>query len=139
MIPELHPIGYRTRQRRSSRGSGILIWSGGGGDKLSPSPLGRYDPALTFSTAYRSIALIHMTSFFVSQILLLNLVRGRMGPETTSFFILSKSVPSLLFHSPQMIYDYNTFPAPYLCLWLRRICQGNTRTSKNGIHQNTVG
>ena len=37
---------------------------------------------------------------FFSHILLINLVRDSMGPATTSFLILSRSVPSSLFHSP---------------------------------------
>ena len=37
----------------------------GGGDKLRPELLGRYDPDLKFSTAYRNIAPIWMTSVFL--------------------------------------------------------------------------
>ena len=36
-----------------------------GGDKLRPAPSGRYDPALEFSTSYRIISPICMTSYFL--------------------------------------------------------------------------
>ena len=65
MIHKLHPIGYGTRRRRILGGSEILIRSGGG-DKRHPAPLGRSNMALTFSTTYRSIIPICMTSVFWS-------------------------------------------------------------------------
>ena len=73
------------------------------GNKLRPAPFGSSDPALIFSTSYRSISPICMTIVFISKILLINLVRGSMGHANTSIFIFSRSVMSLLFHSPQMI------------------------------------
>ena len=51
----------------------------GGDEKLRPAPLGRSDPDLTFSTVP------YGRPVFFSQIILLNLVRARMGPATTYF------------------------------------------------------
>ena len=73
-----------------------------GSGKLRSAPLGSSDPDLTFSTVYRSISPIWLTSVF-SHTLLLNLVRARMGPTTTSFLIFSRSVMYSLIHSPHMI------------------------------------
>ena len=89
-------MGHSVEEAPEGVGS---LFSPGVGDKLYPSPSGRSGLDLTFYAAYTSIDPILMISIFC-RILLLNLVGDRMGPVTTSFYILSSSELSLLFHSP---------------------------------------
>ena len=52
------------RVREESLEGVVYLFGMGDSDKLLPAPLGRSDTALTFYTAYRSIAPIWMTSVF---------------------------------------------------------------------------